>query len=188
VPSAWLRTLLIWNQGAHSAGNAEVTVLMGAGSTTGKFNLPAAAITLIVVTYVALTAWFAAGFLWRWSRLGRMRRQSVTVTLAGEPTRCWAQCSKHFAVRIALLAASTHVFAPVTMGVSQKLLLLPAGITSLISEAEMQCIFAHEFAHMRRNDFLKNLFYELVSLPVSYHPVVWLTRAKITESREMICD
>lgn len=188
VPFSWLRTLLIWNRDAHAAGNAQVTVLIGAGTTTGGFNLPDAAISVIVVAYGAVTAWFAARFLWRWSRLGRMRRRSFTVTLADEPARCWAQCSEHFAVRNALLAASTHVFAPVTMGISRKLLVLPAGITSRISEAEMQSVFAHEFAHMRRNDFLKNCFYELVSLPVSYHPVVWFTRAKLGESREMICD
>jgi TonB family protein len=145
-------------------------------------------IPLILVVYGTVTAWFAARFLWRWSRLDKMRRQSFAVTLIGGPARCWAQCSEHFAVRNASLAASYQVFAPVTMGFSQKLLLLPAGITSRISEAEMQSVFAHEFAHMRRNDFLKNLFYELVSLPVSYHPVVWHVRAKITESREMICD
>lgn len=188
VPFTCLRTLLIWNRDAQAAGNAQVTVLIGAGSTTGGFILPAAAITLIVVVYGALTAWFAARFLWRWSRLGRIRCQSFTVTLAGEPARCWAHYSEHFAVRNASLAASSHVLAPVTMGISRKLLLFPAGITSRISDAEMKSVFAHEFAHMRRNDFLKNCFYELASLPVSYHPVVWLTRAKVSESREMICD
>jgi TonB family protein len=41
---------------------------------------------------------------------------------------------------------------------------------------------------MRRKDFMKNLVYELLSVPVSYHPLFWLTRARIMESREMVCD
>jgi TonB family protein len=41
---------------------------------------------------------------------------------------------------------------------------------------------------MHRNDFLKNLIYELLSLPVNYHPLFWLTRERIMESREMVCD
>jgi TonB family protein len=49
-------------------------------------------------------------------------------------------------------------------------------------------VIAHEFAHMRRNDFTKNLLYELLSLPVTYHPLLWLTRERIMESREMVCD
>jgi TonB family protein len=35
---------------------------------------------------------------------------------------------------------------------------------------------------------MKNLVYELLSLPVTYHPLLWLTRAQIMESREIICD
>jgi TonB family protein len=41
---------------------------------------------------------------------------------------------------------------------------------------------------MQRNDFMKNLLYELLSLPVTYHPLLWMTRARVMESREMICD
>jgi TonB family protein len=49
-------------------------------------------------------------------------------------------------------------------------------------------VTAHEFAHMRRRDFLKNMGYGVVSLPVAYHPLLWLTRARVAESREMVCD
>jgi bla regulator protein blaR1 len=41
---------------------------------------------------------------------------------------------------------------------------------------------------MRRRDFAKNLMYEALSLPVAYHPVLWLTRLRLAESREMVCD
>ena len=41
---------------------------------------------------------------------------------------------------------------------------------------------------MQRRDFAKNLLYELLTLPVSYHPGVWFTRQRMTESREMVCD
>jgi TonB family protein len=54
--------------------------------------------------------------------------------------------------------------------------------------ADLHTVIAHEFAHIHRKDFLKNLLYQLLSLPVTYHPLHWLTRARITESREMVCD
>ncbi len=41
---------------------------------------------------------------------------------------------------------------------------------------------------MCRNDFAKNLIYELLSLPASYHPALWLTRERIMETREIVCD
>ncbi len=52
----------------------------------------------------------------------------------------------------------------------------------------MQTVFAHELAHMRRNDFAKNLAYELISIPVRFHPACWLVRERVTETRELVCD
>lgn len=185
---AWLRTLFAWSAGTRAPAGAQVTLLMGNGIASGAFEFRAGALAAIAITYLAATFYFAARFLWRWSQLNAMRRESVPVALAGESARCWSQCSEHFGVCNASLAKSARVFAPVTMGVSRKLLLLPAGIAPRIAEAELHSVIAHEFAHMRRNDFFKNLAYELFSLPVSYHPALWLTRARLTESREMVCD
>jgi TonB family protein len=61
-------------------------------------------------------------------------------------------------------------------------------MVGILPSEDLQTVIAHEFAHMQRNDFVKNLFYELLSLPVTYHPLVWVTRARVMESREMICD
>jgi TonB family protein len=57
-----------------------------------------------------------------------------------------------------------------------------------LPSGDLETVIAHEFAHMQRNDFMKNLFYELLALPVAYHPLLWVTRARVMESREMICD
>ena len=86
------------------------------------------------------------------------------------------------------IAASSRVFSPVTMGLRRKLLLLPVTMVDVLPEADLHTVIAHEFAHMQRKDFMKNLLYELLSLPVTYHPLLWLTRARIMESREMVCD
>lgn len=185
---AWLRTLLIWSNSARSSAHGQIAVLMGGGIASGAFHFSTAAVTAIAMAYCAVTFYLAARFIWRWSRLRAMRRDSIPVTLAGESARFWRQCSQRFAVRNASLGSSSRVFAPVAMGISRKLLLLPAGIMSRISQGEMQAVIAHEFAHMRRNDFLKNLAYEVISVPVGYHPAAWLTRARITETREILCD
>jgi TonB family protein len=74
------------------------------------------------------------------------------------------------------------------MGFSRRLVLLPATMLSNLDWTEMQTVIAHEFAHIHRNDFLKNAIYELLSLPLNYHPLFWLTRQRIIESREIVCD
>jgi TonB family protein len=57
-----------------------------------------------------------------------------------------------------------------------------------LPDTELRTAIAHEFAHMRRHDFLKNMLYELISLPVRFHPVLSLTRYRLMETREMVCD
>ena len=86
------------------------------------------------------------------------------------------------------IAASSRIFSPVTMGLRRKLLLLPVTMVDVLPELDLHTVIAHEFAHMQRKDFMKNLLYELLSLPVTYHPLLWLTRARIMESREIVCD
>ncbi len=61
-------------------------------------------------------------------------------------------------------------------------------MVAALPEADLRTVIAHEFAHMQRNDFFKNLIYELLALPASYHPVLWLTRDRIMETREVVCD
>ena len=61
-------------------------------------------------------------------------------------------------------------------------------MVAALPQADFRTVIAHEFAHMRRNDFLKNLIYEFFSLPASYNPALWLTRERIMETREVVCD
>jgi TonB family protein len=185
---AWLRTLLVWPAGTGSPGDAQVSVLMGAGFASGGFQFPSAVFSAITVTYGGVTLYFAARFIWRWMQLSAMRGESAPSSLTGDAASSWEKCAQRFGIRNASLATSARIFAPVTIGISRKLLLLPEGMASRLTEAEMQSVIAHEFAHMRRNDFLKNIVYELLSLPASYHPFLWFTRERITESREIVCD
>ena len=49
-------------------------------------------------------------------------------------------------------------------------------------------MLAHECAHMQRNDFSCNLLYEFLTLPIAFHPLFRITRTRMIESREWICD
>ncbi|MFZ0663152.1 MAG: TonB family protein [Acidobacteriaceae bacterium] len=188
MPWQWLGTHFAWGAGVLRPGNAHVSVVMGAGSASSAVHLPAALLAAVAIVYLATSAYFAARFIWQWRRLRAIRLDATKVVLTGEAAVCWSQCSKRFGIDGAGVAASSCIFGPVTMGWARKLVLLPAGILFGLPEDDIHTVITHEFAHMRRNDFLKNVLYELLALPVSYHPVSWLTREFITESREVICD
>jgi TonB family protein len=187
-PSEWLRTLSFWGRQASRAGEAHVSVLMGAGTGIAVLQLPGVLLTTIAILYAAVSAYFAARFLWRGTTLSAMRREAVAVLLTGEAALFWARCSRRFEINDASIAASSRILGPVTMGLRRKLLLLPVTMVGVLPEVDLHTVIAHEFAHMHRKDFMKNLLYELLSLPVTYHPLLWLTRARIMESREMVCD
>jgi TonB family protein len=86
------------------------------------------------------------------------------------------------------IATSERIAGPAMLGVRRQTLLLPPGFAARLSEDELHALLGHELAHVRRCDFAKNLFYGLVSLPVAYHPLLWLTRARLAETRELVCD
>jgi hypothetical protein len=43
-------------------------------------------------------------------------------------------------------------------------------------------------AHIRRHDFALNLLYEVVAMPIRFHPGIALIKARIAQTRELACD
>jgi Zn-dependent protease with chaperone function len=187
IPWEALRAFL-WTTGAQGDGVPRVSVVMGPGTAWSGLQLSPWLLGTTAVAYFALTAWFAARFAWRLRKIHTLRRNSTVVSLSGDAARFWATCSETFGIEDASVAGSPQVFGPVTIGAASKIMLLPSSMAADLPEKEMQAAIAHEFAHMQRNDFLKNLIYELLALPVTFHPAFWLTRERVMESREMVCD
>lgn len=187
-PFGWLPGLPFWHTGAANSADPRISVSIGPGVTSGVLHLPPTLLTSIAVAYSLALAYFIGRLLWRSRALSALRKASTPVVLTGEPALCWQRCSTTFAVHNASLASSSRIFGPVTMGLRRRLVLLPTRMLAGLPDRDLQTVIAHEFAHMRRRDFAKNLLDELVALPVSYHPLLWLTRDRIVETREMICD
>jgi hypothetical protein len=78
---------------------------------------------------------------------------------------------------------SDAIGVPVTIG---RTILLPRAI--LASPELVAAALAHEEAHVRRRDYLRNALLEILALPLWFHPAARLLRARIAELREMACD
>ena len=131
-------------------------------------------------------------FTWRFARLlrrtGQIRETAQTLLLDAETHSAWKRCRQEFSVRDALILESCEVAGPVTLGVLRPALLVPQGFFHNCPAPDLLAALAHECAHMRRRDFLKNLLYEIASLPIAFHPVTWIIKSQIAQTREMICD
>jgi TonB family protein len=183
----------LWQLALHSFGaplaeGAHVTVLTGAGYAHGTLHLSSTLLADAVIAYLGCTTYFAARLLWRLFRTSALRRASQPIALTENAQASWEQCRRAFQVPDAQLAVSTRITGPLTIGIRHRMILLPHGMLQSLPGDDLFAALAHEFAHMRRRDFAKNLFYELLSLPIAWHPLLWLTRARLAESREMVCD
>ena len=185
--SAWQLLLRTFKPNAPAHG-ARVTTIIGAGTAHGVVRLPAALLTAAAIAYACSVLYFAGRLAWGLWQTASLRRHAEPATLTNPAALTWQRCRETFAVPEAQLVEHSDISGPITIGIRRRLLLLPAGWLETLPEEDLDAALAHEFAHMRRRDFAKNLLYEALSLPIAYHPLSWLTRSRVAESREILCD
>jgi len=96
--------------------------------------------------------------------------------------------ARAFGVPEVAIACSPDAVGPGTLSFPRPILILPERFFGEISEEDFSSAVCHELAHIRRHDFLLNLFYETASVPVSFHPVVAWIKKQIALTRELACD
>ena len=67
-------------------------------------------------------------------------------------------------------------------------ILLPPAAAMGLSPQQLEAILAHELAHIKRHDYLVNLFQIVAETVFFYHPVVWWVSSRIRIERELCCD
>lgn len=83
----------------------------------------------------------------------------------------------------------THrIHGPMVAGVFKQVILLPAGLLSGLPPGQVEAVLAHELAHVRRNDYLVNLFIALAEILLFFNPMAWWIGKKIKAEREYACD
>lgn len=186
----WDRLHLAWPWHSSSAAirDANVSVLMGAGTGLGTLHLSPALMMGVAILYSVVVLYSVARFAWRCAGLALLSRTTDPIELTGNAALAHEQWSGRFGLGRVALFSSPAVFAPITIGWIRKCVLLPTDMLAGLAEHDLDTAIGHELAHVRRNDFIKNLLYELLSLPVGYHPAFWLARQRMTETREMVCD
>jgi beta-lactamase regulating signal transducer with metallopeptidase domain/multidrug resistance efflux pump len=86
------------------------------------------------------------------------------------------------------LTRSAEVDVPTVVGVRNPVVLVPDRLVSAATAEMIEAILIHEFAHIKRNDYLWNILLRFAIAAHWLNPFVWLAR-KLTETlREQACD
>jgi bla regulator protein blaR1 len=90
--------------------------------------------------------------------------------------------------RLISLAESSVIQVPILIGHFKPMILIPIGMCTSLSTEQLETIFIHEIAHIRRKDYLINLLQVVVEAIYFFNPFVWIVSAVMKREREHCCD
>ncbi len=86
------------------------------------------------------------------------------------------------------LMESEMVGAPMTIGYLRPIIILPIGMLTGVPTAQLELILVHELIHIKKADYIINIFQSLVEIIFFYHPTTWFISHMIQQERENRCD
>jgi hypothetical protein len=143
---------------------------------------------LIAATYFLFLGLCAFRFVRLWRTKERLRRSVSFNGLTAPIEFALKRCQTVFGVENVQLGRSATACVPCTVGIRRPLIVLPDPFCGDVDQETLISVIAHEMAHVRRQDFLTKLVCELVSLPISFHPLTWAIKRQIERERELACD
>lgn len=136
-------------------------------------------IGVVLLSTRALGGWWVAR---------RVAREAIT-PLSDELQAAAGALAQRLGIRrVVGVFESSRVSVPVMIGWLRPVVLMPPAALSGLSLAQVEAIFAHEFAHIRRHDYLVNLLQTAVETALFFHPAVWWLSRAIRRERELCCD
>ncbi|MCI0664892.1 MAG: hypothetical protein L0220_27830, partial [Acidobacteria bacterium] len=143
---------------------------------------------VLVVLYLLFLCYHGFKLLSAWKRTKAITRSAYQIEPLERVQTIIEKCQTALGVARVRIMCSNSVSMPVTVGTINPLILVPE---QLLREGEPQVLtsaIGHEMVHVLRRDYFLNLIYELIYLPLSFHPAAALLRRRIRESRELSCD
>jgi len=131
---------------------------------------------------IAVYLFISNFFLWRIVRRERPLLDQRTLEL-------FEECKERIGVQTLVgLIPSAQIKSPALFGFIRPRLLLPMEMLEEASQEEMQYIFLHELAHLKRHDIYLGWLTSLLQILHWFNPLVWLAFYRMRADRELSCD
>ncbi|MBI3717726.1 MAG: M56 family metallopeptidase [Sphingobacteriales bacterium] len=83
---------------------------------------------------------------------------------------------------------SERIDVPATLGFIKPIILLPIASLNQLTTEQVETILLHELAHIKRNDYIINLFVAIAETILFFNPFAVLLSAQLKRERENSCD
>jgi len=125
-----------------------------------------------------------------WATTRSIKRDAVELEPDDRVAAVINRCEVEFGTRPGVVRVFRSETLPVavTAGLAHPVIILP---DSLLREGNIELLtsaIGHEFIHVARRDYVLNLLYELLFVPISFHPAAAFLRRRVKQTRELCCD
>jgi beta-lactamase regulating signal transducer with metallopeptidase domain len=151
-------------------------------------NLPSRAAFTMLGIFAAFLLGKLLLLLRAWRRTQSILRGALDSPLPDHLNVIVDRCRRLIGVKSVRILHSPEVPVPITLGIASPIVVLPE---SLLEETDCDLLssaIGHELVHVARRDYLWNLIFETIYLPLSFHPAAALVRRRIRQTRELCCD
>lgn len=146
-------------------------------------------LTAICASLYLLFLMYRVGRLWQsWQATIRIKRYSYPIVLPESITAIVNRCQTVLRLQGIPVLCRPQMSDPLTVGIWSPTIILPEYLIKDASTELLTAAVGHEMAHIRRRDFGFNILYEILYVPISFHPVAALVKRRIDETRELACD
>lgn len=142
----------------------------------------------LVVLYGLFLLYRAGQFIRAWRRTKTIVQSAIVFECTGPVEAIIRKCQTAIGVHRVRILCSSSVPVPITVGILNPVIILPERLLHDVDEEVLTTAVGHELVHVSRRDYLTNLVYELIYLPLSFHPAMALVRRRIKQTRELCCD
>jgi len=141
-------------------------------------------VTLYVIGFCIMTIKLFADL----AQLQRIRTDKTSPVDASWDQHLARLCAQLDISREVKLLVSGYIQVPVMLGFFKPIILLPVAMVNNLSTEQLEAILLHELAHVKRNDYLLNIFQSIVETILFFNPFVWQISRIIRQEREHCCD
>lgn len=118
----------------------------------------------------------------------QLRSQCHALESAEQLDLIEALCQQMHLKRPVRVLVHSNLSVPGVIGCLWPTLLLPMSLTTGMPLEDLKAIVTHELAHIKRYDYLVNLFQMVIEALLFFNPTVWWISRQIRIEREACCD